>query len=61
MLVGLSGPTFTRDPGDEHECDDAEAKRLIAAGYAVPIVKDLTERTVAAAAPESRPARKARK
>lgn len=39
MLVGLSGPAFTRNPGDEHECDDAEGKRLIAAGYATPIVE----------------------
>lgn len=61
MLVGLSGPTFTRNPGDEHECDDAEAKRLIAAGFAVPINEDPTERAVATAAPETRPARKARK
>jgi hypothetical protein len=61
MLVGLSGPTYTRDPGDEHDCDDAEAKRLIAAGFAAPICEDVTERAVAASAPESRPARKARK
>ncbi len=61
MLVGLSGPAFTRNPGDEHECDDAEAKRLIAAGFAVPIIEDPTERAVATAAPEARPARKARK
>lgn len=61
MLVGLSGPTYTRNPGDDHECDEAEAKRLIAAGYAVPIVEDVTERAVPSAAPESRPARKARK
>lgn len=47
MLVGLSGPAFTRNPGDDHECDDAEGKRLIAAGYATPIVEIET----AAAAP----------
>lgn len=35
MLVGLSGPAFTRNPGDYHECDDAEALRLIKAGYAI--------------------------
>lgn len=36
MLVGLSGPTFTLNPGDEYpNCDPAEAARLVAAGFAV--------------------------
>lgn len=36
MEVGLSGPAINLSPGDEHEFPDAEAVRLIAAGYAVP-------------------------
>lgn len=35
MLVGLSGPNFNLTPGDSHETDEAEALRLIAAGFAV--------------------------
>jgi hypothetical protein len=34
MTAGLSGPEFNLAPGDEHEFDDAEAERLIAAGFA---------------------------
>lgn len=52
MLVGLSGPAITLQPGDEYpNCDPAEAVRLIEAGYAVPVgepveraVKDAPER-----------------
>ena len=46
MLVGLSGPTYTLDPGDEYECADAEAIRLIAADFAVPADGDDIERAV---------------
>ena len=35
MLVGLSGPNFNLTPGDSHQTDEAEALRLIAAGFAV--------------------------
>jgi hypothetical protein len=34
MTAGLSGPEFNLASGDEHEFDDAEAERLIAAGFA---------------------------
>jgi hypothetical protein len=34
MLTGLSGPDISLAPGDLHECVAAEAKRLIAAGFA---------------------------
>lgn len=34
MLTGLSGPELTLSPGDEHEFEDAEADRLIEAGFA---------------------------
>lgn len=49
MLVGLSGPEYSLSPGDERDFPDAEAGRLIAAGYAVdaeaeePAVEDDTE------------------
>lgn len=46
MLVGLCGPTLTLSPGDEYEPDDAEAKRLIAAGFAVPVIEKKIERAV---------------
>lgn len=35
MIAGLSGPEFNLAPGDEHEFEDAEAGRLIEAGFAV--------------------------
>ncbi|NZD50534.1 hypothetical protein [Rhizobium leguminosarum] len=35
MIAGLSGPEFNLAPGDEREFDDAEAGRLIDAGFAV--------------------------
>ncbi|PDS67958.1 hypothetical protein [Rhizobium phaseoli] len=35
MIAGLSGPEFNLAPGDEREFDDAEAERLIEAGFAV--------------------------
>jgi len=34
ILVGAAGPTEVRHRGDEVEVDDAEGRRLIAAGYA---------------------------
>ncbi len=34
MIAGLSGPLLNLAPGDEYEFDDAEAKRLVAAGFA---------------------------
>jgi hypothetical protein len=35
MTAGLSGPEFNLKPGDKHEFEDAEAVRLIEAGFAV--------------------------
>lgn len=35
MTAGLSGPEFNLAPGDEYEFDNAEADRLIDAGFAV--------------------------
>lgn len=48
MLVGLSGPAYSLGPGDEREFPDAEAVRLIAAEYAVPVSELSIERTVVA-------------
>ncbi|MBX5017494.1 MULTISPECIES: hypothetical protein [Rhizobium] len=47
MIAGLSGPEFNLAPGDEREFVDAEAERLIEAGFAVKAEAD----EVPAAAP----------
>ena len=54
MVVGLAGPTTSLVPGDEAEFPQAEAVRLIEAGYAVPMVEAKIERAV-------KPARKVEK
>lgn len=54
MLVGLAGNEYSLAPGDEREFADAEAIRLIDAGYAVPVAEVKTERAVAQPAPERR-------
>lgn len=59
-LVGFTGG-MTLKPGDVFDAPGDEAKRLIEAGYAVPEVGDQVERAAAMPAPETRPARKARK
>ncbi|MBB4235051.1 hypothetical protein [Rhizobium esperanzae] len=40
MTAGLSGPEFCLSPGDEREFDDAEAARLIDAGFAAKVEAD---------------------
>lgn len=52
MLVGLSGPAINLIPGDEHAFEQAEAVRLIEAGFAVPVAPKV-ERAVKPA-PEKR-------
>jgi len=37
MLVGMAGPTFSITPGEEYDCAQDEAERLIAAGFAAPM------------------------
>ena len=59
-LVGFSGGMVLK-PGQVFDLPGDEAKRLIEAGFAVPEGEDVTERAVATAAPETRPARKVRK
>lgn len=39
LLVGLSGPLFNLGPGDEYDFEDAEAVRLVEAGYATPVIE----------------------
>lgn len=34
MLTSMSGPTLALMRGDEHECEDDEAGRLVKAGFA---------------------------
>ena len=51
MLVGLSGPTITLSPGDEHDFPQAEAIRFIEAGFAVPVGEQIIE--TAAVAPQA--------
>ena len=48
MLVQLSGPGMLLEPGDERELPDADAVRLIAAEYAVPVYDQEVERAVIA-------------
>lgn len=54
MMVGLSGPTINLIPGDEADFPQAEALRLVEAGFAVPAVEAKIERAV-------KPARKVEK
>ncbi len=54
MMVGLSGPTINLIPGDEADFPQAEALRLVEAGFAVPVVEAKIERAV-------KPARKVEK
>jgi len=54
MLVGLSGPTLSLGPRDEHDFPQDEALRLISAGYAAPVAEIQIERAVAPPAPERR-------
>ena len=53
LLVGLSGPAGTLNPGDPYVCDDGEAVRMISARYAVPWAEPAIERAVVAV-PEKR-------
>jgi hypothetical protein len=38
IIVGMEGPATSRKRGEIHEVDDAEAVRLLAAGFAEPVV-----------------------
>jgi hypothetical protein len=54
MLVGLSGPAYLWQPGDERDFPQEEALRLIEAGYAVPVTENKIERAVAVPVTEKR-------
>lgn len=54
MVVGLSGPTMTLNPGDERAFSQDEAVRLIKAGYAVPVAEAQIERAVVRPVTETR-------
>jgi hypothetical protein len=45
MLTSMSGPPLQRNHGDEIEVPDAEAKRLIEAGFAAPVRSEQRETT----------------
>lgn len=54
MLVGMAGADFSLSPGDETERFSAgETKRMIEAGYAVPVREGKVEKAVKPAAPET--------
>lgn len=46
MLVGISGPLYTLDPGDEFHFPDDEAARLVDAGFAVAVAPVIEMATV---------------
>ena len=46
MVVGLSGLAANLSPGDKAEFPQAEALRLVEAGYAVPVAEAKIERAV---------------
>jgi hypothetical protein len=55
MLVSIAGANVALSAGDETErFSEAEAARLIEAGFAVPVVEKAMERAVTAPAPETR-------
>lgn len=54
MLVSLSGADGVFDAGDVYPCDEAEAKRLIAEGFADPISEKRVEKRPAKTAVDSR-------
>ncbi|RVH74272.1 hypothetical protein [Sinorhizobium meliloti] len=54
MLVSLAGNEYSLSPGDERDFTQAEAIRLIDAGFAVPVAEEKTERAVAQPATEKR-------
>lgn len=43
MLTGMAGVEFSLSAGDQHECGEDEAARLIAAGFAEPVVAEMPE------------------
>lgn len=54
MTTCLASADHVWNIGDVYECDDAEAKRMIAAGFADPIVEKRVEKRPAKQAVDSR-------
>jgi hypothetical protein len=54
LKTSLSGPDISLASGDIHECDEAEAGRLIEAGYAVPYDEKAAEKAVKTGPAETR-------
>jgi hypothetical protein len=55
MLAGFSGADFSVSPNEETErFSDNEARRMIDAGYAVPVVEEKREKAAKSPAPEKR-------
>jgi hypothetical protein len=54
MTVQLSGPTMALEPGDERDFPQDEAVRLVAAGFAVPVVAKVIEVALKEPSPEVR-------
>jgi hypothetical protein len=48
MLTSIAGDGFVLHTGEEGDFEDAEAIRLVAAGAAVPVSDEKTERAVRA-------------
>jgi hypothetical protein len=60
MTVGLAGPAYVLNPGDEREFPQDEALRLVAAGFAVPVSEIKIERAIVDAPAERRKKRETR-
>lgn len=54
MLSSIAGVDFALAPGDEREFDEAEAVRLIEAGFAVAVIEAKIETSVRKPAAEKR-------
>jgi len=54
MQISMAGRDFAVTTGEVYECDEATARRLIAAGYAspLPVSPPVPETTMRAPAPE---------
>ena len=61
MEVGLSGPTYTLNRGDERDFPNDEAIRLIEAGFAVPVAEVTIEKAVKSQPRETRTRAKRKK
>jgi hypothetical protein len=54
LTTSLANPDEARHAGEEHEYEQAEAIRLIEAGFAVPVAAKAAEKATKSQAPEQR-------